>query len=77
MITAEVSCDKKDGPSVKVTVNDTSVTVYISSETAIVERLRGSKSWQRYFESYGIEVPGPWRQFREMLATAGNAKEVK
>lgn len=77
MIAAEVSCDKKDGPSVKVTVNDTSVTVYLSSETAIVERLLGSKSRQRYFKSYGMEVHGPWRQFREMLATAGNAKEGK
>lgn len=58
-VRAEVGVDQQHGPTVRVEVGDTVVTIYLMDETGGVLTDAGR---------CGIEVSGPWHLFRDAVA---------
>ena len=67
MIKAEIDVDKQDGPVVRLTCGDTTVSLYIMDETATSVNHLGE---------WGIEVSGSWPAFKAaVLATVSAASQ--
>lgn len=60
-INAEFSMDHQHGPIVTVTVDSRRISIYLMHETGTVTRDDGVQ--------YGIEVKGPWYEFRHLFGT--------
>ena len=58
MTKAEVAIDPQHGPIVSVTMDGSTVSVYLMDRTAVLTTENGQ---------YGIEVTGPWHQFEDMI----------
>lgn len=56
---AEVDYDPQHGPIVRVTIDRTTVAVYLLDETAVGVTPEGL--------TFGMEVKGPWHLFRDSL----------
>lgn len=59
MIKAEIFVDPQHGPGVRVECGENAVCVWLLDETAVVTNPQGQ---------YGLEVSGPFHEFRSTLA---------